>query len=233
MKIKIFLDEANFDEMLTYYRGDFPISGFTTNPSLMRKAGVTDYQAFARQVLAAINDLPVSFEIFSDELPEMERQAATIASWGKNVYVKIPVTTTTGVSTVPMITSLSQRGIKLNITAVFTPTQVQQVVEALAVKTPSIVSVFAGRIANAGVDPMPIMQAAVAMAKRRPACEILWASTREALNCLQAEACGCHIITVPSDILKVVKTFGKDLEQYSRETVQLFYADAQKAGYTL
>ena len=233
MKIKIFLDGANFDEMLAHYRGDFPVSGYTTNPTLMRKAGVTDYEAFARKVLAAIPDRPISFEIFSDELPEMERQALTIASWGKNVYVKIPVTTTKGVSTAPIISRLSQQGIKLNITAVFTPQQVQTITEALAVKTPSIISVFAGRIANAGVDPMPIMKTAVAIANIRPACEILWASTREAFNCLQAEACRCHIITVPSDILKVVKTFGKDLEQYSRETVQVFHDDAQKAGYTL
>lgn len=233
MNIKIFLDGANLDEMLAYARGDFPISGFTTNPTLMRKAGVTDYEAFAREVLTAIHDRPISFEIFSDELPEMERQAVKIASWGENVYVKVPVTTTKGVSTAPIITNLTQRGIKLNITAVFTIQQVERVVEALAEKTPAIISVFAGRIANAGVDPMPIMRAAVARAKRRPACEILWASTREALNCLQAEACGCHIITVQSDILKVVKNFGKDLEQSSRETVQMFHDDAQKAGYTL
>lgn len=233
MKIKLFLDGASLDEMLAYHRGDFPISGFTTNPSLMKKAGVTDYEAFAREALAEIKDLPISFEIFSDALSEMERQAIKIASWGKNVSVKIPVTTTTGVSTAPIITSLSRRGIKLNITAVFTPQQVQTVVAALAVKTPSIVSVFAGRIANTGVDPVPIMKTSVAVAKSRPACEILWASTREAFNCVQAEACGCHIITVPADILKVVKTFGKDLEQYSRETVQAFYDDAQKAGYTL
>lgn len=233
MNIKLFLDGASFDEMVAYHRGDFPVSGFTTNPSLMRKAGVTDYEAFARKVLAEIPDRPISFEIFSDDLAEMERQAATIASWGEHVYAKIPVTTTKGVSTTPIIARLSRRGVKLNITAVFTPQQVQPIVEALAVKTPSIISVFAGRIANTGVDPMPIMKTAVAMAKSRPACEILWASTREALNCIQAEACGCHIITVPADILKVVSTFGKDLEQYSLETVQMFYDDAQKAGYTL
>lgn len=233
MKIKIFSDGANFQEMLTCYRNDKHISGFTTNPTLMRKAGIANYESFAREVLATITDLPISFEVFSDELPEMERQAKKIATWGKNVYVKIPVTNTKKVSTAPILKNLSESGVKLNVTAVFTVNQVRQVVDSLFPGTPSIISIFGGRIANAGIDPMPIMKEAVAIAKHLPQCEILWASPREAFNIVQAEQCGCHIITVTPDILKTMKSFGKDLEQFSLETVQMFYNDAGAAGYKL
>lgn len=232
MKIKIFADGANLQDMLASYRGGM-VQGFTTNPTLMRKAGISNYESFAREVLATITDLPISFEVFSDELPEMEKQARKIASWGRNVYVKIPVTNTQQISTAPIIQSLSRDGIKLNVTALFTLTQTSEVLQALSSETPSIISIFAGRIANAGVDPTPIMREAVSMARRSPQCEILWASPREALNVVQADECGCHIITVTSDILSTMKSFGKDLSQFSLETVQLFYRDAQSAGYTL
>jgi len=233
MKVKIFADGANLSDMLAYYGSGGVVSGFTTNPTLMRKAGISDYEAFAKEVLASIPDLPVSFEVFSDELPEMEKQARKIASWGANVYVKIPVTNTRGMFTDPILQTLSSTGVKINVTAVFTIAQVKEVVKNLSSETPSIISIFAGRIANAGVDPMPIMKRAVELAKPLPKCEILWASPREALNVVQAEECGCHIITMTPDILATLKTFGKDLHQYSLETVQMFYRDAQSAGYTL
>lgn len=233
MKIKIYADGANVSEMLAYYGNGSKVSGFTTNPTLMRKAGIADYEAFAKEVLTRIPDLPVSFEVFSDELPEMERQARKITSWGANVYVKIPVTNTKGVSTTPILMSLSSSGVQVNVTAVFTVPQVKEVIAHLWPETPSIISIFAGRIANAGVDPMPIVKKAVELAKPLPKCEILWASTREAFNIIQAEECGCHIITVTPDILATLKTFGKDLHDYSLETVQMFYRDAQTAGYTL
>lgn len=232
MKIKIFADGAGLKEMLAFYR-DGSVQGFTTNPTLMRKAEITNYEAFAREVLATIQKPPVSFEVFSDDLPTMERQALKISTWGSNVYVKIPVTNTQGVFTGPILRSLSQKGVKLNVTAVFTLDQVRDVVACLSKDVPSVISVFAGRIANAGVDPMPIMRESVQISKVLPKAEVLWASPREALNVLQAEECGCHIITVTPDILKTVKNFGKSLTQFSLETVQMFYQDAQKAGYTL
>ena len=233
MKIKIFADGANVEGMLAHYGHGSQVSGFTTNPSLMKKAVIKDYEAFAREVLTRIPDLPVSFEVFSDDLLEMERQARTIASLGPNVYVKIPVTDTKGVSTATVLRSLSSRGVQVNVTAVFTVLQVKEIIRNLAPETPSIISIFAGRIANAGVDPMPIMKRSVELAKPLPKCEILWASTREAFNVIQAEECGCHIITVTPDILATIKNFGKDLHQYSLETVQMFYRDAQSAGYSL
>ncbi|MBI2082656.1 MAG: transaldolase [Deltaproteobacteria bacterium] len=233
MSIKIFADGANLQEMLALYRNDKRITGFTTNPTLMKKAGITNYEAFAREVLATITHLPISFEVFSDDLPEMERQALKIASWGNNVYVKIPVTNTKGISTGPVLKKLSQKNVKLNVTAVFTLEQVSEILGNLSSGVPSIISIFGGRIANAGVDPMPILAESVKVAKRNPACEILWASPREAFNVLQAEACGCHIITITPDILTTMKSFGKDLGQFSLETVQMFYRDAQSAGYTL
>jgi transaldolase len=233
MKIKIFADGANLSDMLAHYGNGNMVSGFTTNPTLMKKAGITDYETFAKEALARISDLPVSFEVFSDELPEMERQARKISSWGPNVYVKIPVTNTKGVSTAPVARSLSSSGVQVNVTAIFTIPQVKEVVGSLSAETASIISIFAGRIANAGVDPMPIMKKAVEFAKPLPKCEILWASPREALNIIQAEECGCHIITMTPDLLDGLKTFGKDLHQYSLETVQMFYRDAQSAGYRL
>jgi transaldolase len=230
--IKLFADGADLNEMLTVKAGG-RISGFTTNPTLMRKAGITDYVGFAKAVLDKIPNMPISFEVFSDELPEMERQAREIATWGTNVYVKIPVTNTKGESCASVVSSLSEAGVKLNVTAIFTLEQVHEVVLALAPKTPSVISVFAGRIANAGVDPMPLMRAAVAIAKPRPLAEVLWASPREALNVLQAQECGCHIITMTPSLIEATATFGKDLTQFSRETVEMFYDDARAAGYSL
>lgn len=234
MSVKIFADGASLDEMLSAYASkDPPIAGFTTNPTLMRKAGISNYTSFAKEVLGRIKDLPVSFEVFSDELQEMERQARHIASWGSNVFVKIPVTNTRGLSTAPLVKKLSGDGISLNITAVFTLDQVDDIVANLSPETPSIISIFAGRIANAGVDPMPIMQSAVQRAKHLHKCQILWASPREALNIKQAEHCGCHIITITSNLLKEMQNFGKDLAKYSLETVQMFHHDAAKAGYQI
>lgn len=232
LDIKMYADGANLEDMVAAHESG-KISGFTTNPTLMRKAGIKDYEAFAKKVLETITDAPISFEVFSDELPEMERQAKKIAAWGDNVYVKIPVTNTKGEFTGPIIESLSKAGVKLNVTAVFTLEQVQAVTTALAPETPSVISVFAGRIANAGVDPMPLMKAAVAIAKQRPKAEVLWASPREALNVLQAQECGCHIITITADLIKATSSFGKDLAQFSLETVRMFFDDAKAAGYSL
>jgi transaldolase len=232
VSIKLYADGANLDDMLAA-RASGKVSGFTTNPTLMRKAGVKDYAAFAKEVLAKIEDAPISFEVFSDDLPEMERQAREIATWGDNVYVKIPVTNTKGTFTGPIISSLSRDGVKLNVTAIFTLEQVHDVVQALDPATPSVISVFAGRIANAGLDPMPIMRASVAIAAKLPKAEVLWASPREALNVLQAQECGCHIITMTPDLIKATSTFGKDLAEFSLETVQMFYDDAKAAGYSL
>lgn len=233
LTIKLFADGADLDEMEAAYKSG-AIQGFTTNPTLMRKAGITDYEAFAGQVLERIRDMPISFEVFSDELDEMERQARKINGWADNVYVKIPVTNTKGTSTAEVIRRLSKDGVKLNVTAMFTLAQTDEVLDALHVDTPAVISLFAGRVANAGVDPMPMMKAAVAMAAhRRPKTEVLWASPREALNILQAQECGCHIITITAGVQKTMANFGKDLTQYSLETVQMFYDDASSAGYTL
>lgn len=232
--IQIFADGANLTEMLSLYRNSQPqISGFTTNPTLMRSAGVNDYQCFAQEVLGHIQDLPISFEVFVDDMAGMERQARTIASWGSNVYVKIPVTNCKGDPMIPLIRKLSEAGIKLNITAVFTLSQVKGIVESLCRQTPSVISIFAGRVANAGVDPMPIMRGAVEIAKTLPQCQILWASPREALNVVQAQECGCHIITVTSEIMRAMQNFGKDLNLFSLETVQMFYRDAHAASYSI
>jgi len=232
LTIKLYADGANIDDMLEAQAGG-KVSGFTTNPTLMKKAGITDYVAFAKDVLTKITDAPISFEVFSDDLPEMERQARLIDNWGDNVYVKIPVTNTKGEFTGPILKSLSADGVKLNVTAIFTLEQVNDVLQSLDPKTPSVISIFAGRIANAGIDPMPMMKAAVAMAAPYPAAEVLWASPREALNILQAQETGCHIITITPDLIKATGTFGKDLAEYSLETVQMFYDDATAAGYAL
>ena len=230
MKIKIYADGADLPTMLA---NSGRVGGFTTNPTLMRKAGITNYQLFAKEVLTQITHLPISFEVLSDELPEMERQARILASWGKNVYVKIPVSTTRRISTGPIIRDLSREGIKVNVTAVFTVKQVEEILGCLDQVTPCIISIFCGRIANAGVDPIPIVKEAVAMSRHMPQCEILWASTREPFNVIQAEQCGCHIITVTQDILSTLATFGKDLDEYSLETVKMFYDDAQAAGFSV
>lgn len=232
LRVKIFADGADLPGMLDLYR-DQRIAGFTTNPTLMRKVGVTDYRAFAREVLAAIPDRPISFEVFSDELPEMERQAHEIASWGANVYVKIPVTNTRGASTGPLIRSLSRAGVKVNVTALMTLKQVREAAGNLAGGAPSCISVFAGRVADTGRDPVPLMAAAVEALRPYPQCELIWASPRELLNVFQADAIGCHIITVTHDVLKKLALVAKDLDEYSLETVKMFRSDAVAAGFTL
>jgi transaldolase len=232
LKIKIFADGADLKSMKAL-AADPRIKGFTTNPSLVRKAGVADYTSFAMDVLKAIPDRPVSFEVFADELEEMEAQARTIARWGKNVYVKIPVTNTKRQSTAPIITRLSKAGVALNVTAIFTLQQVREVTDALDAGTPAVVSVFAGRVADTGVDPEPLMRQSAEIMKAKPKAELLWASPRELLNIYQADNCGCHIITVQPDVLSKLDLVGKDLEAYSLETVQGFYKDAVAAGYKI
>ena len=232
LKIKLFADGADLDSMLALYK-DPSIKGFTTNPTLMRKVGITDYEKFARQVLKAIPDRPVSFEVFEDDLAGMLAQAKVIASWGSNVNVKIPVTNTKGEFTGPIINELSMAGVKLNITAIFTPEQVKAIAENLSQYTFAIVSVFAGRIADSGLDPMPIMRECVEILKDSPKAELLWASPRELLNIIQADEVGCHIITATPSVLGKLKLLEKDLTEFSLETVQMFYDDAQAAGYTI
>ncbi|MBO0728395.1 MAG: transaldolase [Acidimicrobiaceae bacterium] len=230
--MKIFADGASLDQMLEL--AEVPhISGFTTNPTLMRGSGVSDYTTFARRVLGVIADKPVSFEVFSDDQDEMERQARTIASWAENVYVKIPVTTTTGESTAKLAARLTSAGIKLNITAILSLAQVRTSVEALEGTTAGIVSVFAGRIADTGRDPIPIMAAALELVSLDPSVELLWASPREVLNLVQADAIGCHIITMTPDLLKKLPGLGRGLEDLSLDTVRMFHEDARAAGYSL
>ncbi|HTM25677.1 MAG TPA: transaldolase [Vicinamibacterales bacterium] len=232
LSVKIFADGADLAGMLALYRKPY-IKGFTTNPTLMRRAGVTDYRGFAREALSAIPDRPISFEVFSDEFDEMERQAHEIASWGPNVYVKIPVTNTRGESACPLVNRLSHAGVKLNVTALIPLEQVRAVVDALAGGAPSCISVFAGRLADTGVDPVPHMAAAVALLRAAPQAELIWASPRELLNIFQADEIGVHIITVTHDILKKLPLVGRDLHDYSLETVKMFHGDAAQAGYTL
>jgi transaldolase len=209
------------------------IKGFTTNPTLMRKAGISDYRAFAREILCAIPDRPISFEVFSDEFEEMERQAREITQWGENVYVKIPVTNTRRESSEAVIRSLTRAGIKVNVTALLTLEQVRVVCEALAGGAPACVSVFAGRVADTGRDPVPLMAAAVEILRPHPGIELIWASPRELLNIFQADAVGCHIITATNDILGKLHLVEKDLGEYSLDTVKMFREDAVKAGFTL
>jgi transaldolase len=218
--------------MLAMYRLPH-IRGFTTNPTLMRKAGVSDYEAFARRVLSAIPDRPVSFEVFADDLAAMEQQARRIATWGRNVNVKIPVTNTAGTFTGPIIQNLAKDGIVLNITAIMTVAQVQEIADALVEGTPAIVSVFAGRVADTGVDPMPHMRACKKALASRPKAELLWASPRELLNIFQADEVGCDIITATNDILAKLSLVGKNLGEYSLETVKMFYQDAKASGFTI
>ena len=229
---KIFADGADKNGMMEMYRNPL-IDGFTTNPTLMRKAGITDYVVFAKEILGAIPDKPISFEVFADDMEEMERQALEIKTWGPNVYVKIPVMNTKRVSTAGLIRELSQEGVQLNITAILTLDQVDEVANALHGGAPAFVSVFAGRIADTGVDPIPLMKAALDRLKPVPNAELLWASPREVLNVYQAEAIGCHIITATNDLLKKLNLKDKNLTDYSQETVQMFYNDAQAAGYQL
>jgi transaldolase len=232
LKVKIFADGADVRGMVEMYGKPY-IKGFTTNPTLMRKAGVADYRSFAREVLAAIPDRPISFEVFSDDFAEMERQAREIASWGNNVNVKIPVTNTHGEPAYKLIRTLAASGIRLNVTAVFTLEQVRDVVAHLDARTPAYVSVFAGRIADTGRDPMPLMAAARALVHTLPHAELIWASPRELLNVFHAEAVGCDIITVTNDVLAKLTNVGKDLAQFSLETVRMFRDDAVKAGFQL
>lgn len=231
-QIKIFADGANKETMLRYY-GDPRISGFTTNPTLMRKAGIADYETFAHDILAVIKDRPISFEVFSDDFAEMEKQAHAIGSWADNTYVKIPITNTKGETSLPLIKRLSQARIKLNITAITLYEQVAQVVPILSECTGSIVSVFAGRIADAGQDPVPVMKKCLKLLNKYPSIELLWASPRELYNLVQAENIGCHIITLTEDILKKLPLLGGDLQQVSLDTVRMFYNDAQAASYRI
>lgn len=232
LRVKIFADGADKAGMLEMYHQPH-IQGLTTNPTLMSKAGINDYKAFAQDILSEIKDKPVSFEVFSDELSEMERQANEIASWGSNVYVKIPVTNTKGETCYALATKLSQQEVKLNITAIMTLAQVRDVVNSLTPYVPSYVSVFAGRIADTGRDPLPLMAAALELLKTTPGSELIWASPRELLNIFQANDIGCHIITVTNDLLKKLNLYGYDLDQYSLDTVKMFYKDAVSAGFQL
>ena len=230
LKIKLFADGADKTAMLDLYRNP-SIRGFTTNPTLMRKAGITDYAAFARDILTEIRDRPISLEVFADEFDEMERQARLIASWGPNVYVKIPVTNTRREPALDLIHRLSHAGIRLNITALLTLDQVRQVAAALAGGAPSNVSVFAGRIADTGRDPVPLMAKAVELVSVHPGMELIWASPRELLNIFQADSIGCHIITATPEVLSKMSLVGKDLDEYSLDTVKMFHTDARKSGF--
>ena len=232
LRIKLFADGAEKKSMLELYRNPL-IQGFTTNPTLMRKAGIQDYEAFARDILAAIPDRSISLEVFADDFDEMERQARLIASWGKNVYVKIPVTNTKSEPAYDLIRRLSQAGICLNITALMTLGQVRDVAAALAGGAPSYVSVFAGRVADTGRDPVPLMAAAVEMVSIHPGMELIWASPRELLNIFQADAVGCHIITATPDILQKLSSVDKDLLEFSLDTVKMFHTDATKSGFSV
>jgi len=232
LTVKIFADGADKAGMLDMYSKSY-IKGFTTNPTLMRKAGISDYRTFAKEILQLIPDRPISFEVFSDEFIEMERQALEIASWGDNVYVKIPVTNTRRESSCPIIRRLSRQGVKINITALTLPSQVRDVVQSVAGGTPCCISVFAGRIADTGCDPVPLMTESLSIMKSAPNAELIWASPRELLNIFQADSIGCHIITVTNDILKKLALVGKDLSEYSLDTVKMFYDDARQAGYRL
>lgn len=230
LKIKIFADGANLDEMKRLYANPM-ISGFTTNPTLMRKAGVTDYKAFARDVLKEIPDKPVSFEVFSDDFDEMIRQAEIISGWGENIFVKIPVSNTRGDFSGPVIMALAAKEIMVNVTAITMLEQVERVADCLDPKVPAIVSVFAGRVADTGVDPVPIMRKCRFEIAHLPKAELLWASPREILNIIQADSVGCHIITVTSDLLKKIPLIGRSLEETSLETVRMFRNDSLAAGY--
>ena len=232
LKVKIFADGADLNSICALYTKPF-IKGFTTNPTLMRQAGISNYKSFALEVLQEVPDRPVSFEVFADDIPGMEEQAMEIASWGKNVNVKIPITNTKGESTANLVKLLSYQGVVCNITAMFTLEQVQNIVDVIIPDTPAILSIFAGRIADTGFDPVPLMKEAVNIASVKPKAEILWASPRELLNIFQADEVGCHIITVTPDVLKKLSGIGKDLTTFSLETVSMFYNDAKTAGYTI
>jgi transaldolase len=232
LKVKIFADGADKGGMLEMNAQPF-VRGLTTNPTLMKKAGITDYRAFCKDILADIREKPISFEVFSDDFDEMESQALEIASWGDNVYVKIPITNTKRETCYALVRQLTERKVKVNVTALMTLTQVRDVVAALNPDVPSYVSVFAGRIADTGLDPIPLMAAAVEMLKVAPAAELIWASPRELLNIFQADEIGCQIITVTNDVLKKLSLVGMNLDEYSLDTVKMFYKDAVAAGFKL
>ncbi len=232
MNVKIFADGADFDGILKLCKNPL-VKGFTTNPSLMRKADVSDYEAFARRLLAAVPDKPISFEVIADDPEEMARQARTIASWGKSVNVKIPVTNTKNVSMAPLIWKLSREGIMLNVTALFTAEQVREVTDCLAPDTPAYVSVFAGRIADIGIDPLPMMRESVAILREKPRSELIWASPREVLNVYQADRIGCHIITATPDIIAKLSGPKRTPLELSLDAVKQFRADALAAGYSI
>lgn len=232
LRIKIFSDGADLDSIIEARQRGL-VKGFTTNPTLMAKAGVTNYLMFAREVLRIVTDLPVSFEVFSDDFEGMRRQALVLDALAPNVYVKIPITNTKGESACPLIGDLSACGLKLNITAMMTLAQVRAVAAVLAPESSAFISVFAGRIADSGRDPLPLMKEALEILRPRPKAELLWASPREALNILQAEWIGCPIITVTPDLLAKAANFGKDLDQFSLDTVKMFYNDARKSGFSI
>jgi len=232
LKVQVFADGADKTRILELYANNM-IRGFTTNPTLMRQVGIADYEGFAKDILAQISDRPISFEVFSDEFDDMERQARKIASWGRNVFVKIPVTNTKGESAAPLIRRLVKEGVQLNITAILTIAQIDEVVDALRGTRHSYVSVFAGRIADTGRDPLPFMIHAVAACNKAGGMEVIWASPRELLNIFQADQIGCHVITVTPDILKKLATAGKDLGEFSLDTVKMFYNDGAAAGFRL
>lgn len=232
LKVKIFADGADKAGMLEMYKNP-NVKGFTTNPSLMRKAGVTDYEAAALDIVKAIPDRSISFEVFADDFAEMERQARRITTWGKHVSVKIPITNTKKESALPLVRKLSQEGVALNVTALFTLEQVQGVVDAVRGGAPCFVSVFAGRIADTGIDPVPVMAESVQRLRAAPNTELIWASPRELLNIFQADEIGCQVITVTNDIIKKLSLVGKDMNEYSLETVKMFYEDGKAAGYKI
>ena len=233
LNIKIFADGADLESMKALSSNEY-LSGFTTNPTLMRAAGVANYVEFAKKVLALITELPVSFEVLADDLPEMERQALEISSWGKNVNVKIPLMNTKGVWTDPILKSLSNKGVSVNVTALMTEKQVTRVMDSLNPSVPSIVSVFAGRVADTGKDPVPVMSGCLEILRDKSQCaQLLWASPREVFNIFEASRMGCDIITISHDMLRKLDNIGKDLDEFSRETVQMFFDDAQYAGYKI
>lgn len=232
MNVKIFADGAKKDEIFEMNKRSY-ISGFTTNPTLMKKAGIKDYKAFSLDILSQIKDKPISFEVFSDDFEEMEKQALEIASWGKNVYVKIPITNTKGVSSKQIIKKLSEKKVKLNVTAIMTSKQVKEIMPSLKESRGAFISIFAGRIADAGIDPLKTMIDSLKLLEQNENLEMIWASPRELFNVVQADKIGCHIITATSDILNKLPTLGKDLNEFSLETVKMFYKDALEAGYKI
>lgn len=232
MNVKIFADGAKKDEIFEMNKRSY-ISGFTTNPTLMKKAGIKDYKAFSLDILSQIKDKPISFEVFSDDFEEMEKQALEIASWGKNVYVKIPITNTKGFSSKQIIKKLSEKKVKLNVTAIMTSKQVEEIMPSLKESRGAFISIFAGRIADAGIDPLKTMIDSLKLLEQNENLEMIWASPRELFNVVQADKIGCHIITATSDILNKLPTLGKDLNEFSLETVKMFYKDALEAGYKI